>query len=521
VPRRLLRRLVRPLVRRLAAPSLAALALALVATLPARAQITEAEYATRRAALAARMSDGVLVAFGAAEPVHDYMHFEQAPSFLYLTGIREPGAALVITKRGGRVTTTLFVEPNDPAREVWSGSRAGLAGMARRTGLATRRSSELRPALDSLAAAAGQLYVVGELRAEWSGGTPDAGVPDGGVPADQAVVDVLRRGRPQLRVTDANGLVERLRGKKSPAELALIRKSVEITVEAQREAITLVEPGMNEFEVQALIEYTFRRNGADRPSFATIVGSGPNSTTLHYNADDRFMEAGDLLVMDVGASYRGYAADVTRTVPVSGTFTPAQREVYQLVRDAQAAAERQAKLGARASLMADSSTAVLAAGLARLGLIESPGATYDCGEGGGTGPAAQQCPQYQLYYMHGLGHGIGLEVHDPDQYYATGRIEPGSAFTIEPGVYVRGNLLDILPKTARNAALAAKIRPAAEKYRNVGVRIEDDYVATESGVEWISRVPRELDEVEALMRQPYAGPAKRDAAKVEWYRQTQ
>jgi Xaa-Pro aminopeptidase len=503
-------------LRRLAVRSLTALAFALAAAWPARAQVTEAEYAARRAALAARMSEGVLVAFGAAEPVHDYMRFEQAPSFLYLTGIREPGAALVITKRGGRTTSTLFVEPNDPAREVWSGSRAGMAGTARRTGIPTRRSSELQPALDSLAAAAGQLYVVGELRPEWG-----AGGPEGGVPADQAVVDVLKRGRPQLRITDANGLVERLRGKKSPAELALIRKAVDITVDAQREAMALVEPGVNEFEAQALIEYTFRRNGAERPSFATIVGSGPNSTTLHYNADDRFMEAGDVVVMDIGASYRGYAADVTRTVPVSGTFTPAQREIYRLVREAQAAAERQAKLGAAASLMTDSSTAVLATGLARLGLIESPAATYDCGEGGGAGPATQQCPQYQLYYMHGLGHGIGLEVHDPDQFYATGRIEPGSAFTIEPGIYVRGNLLDILPKTPRNAALVARIRPAVEKYRNVGVRIEDDYVATERGVEWISRVPRELDEVEALMRQPYAGPSKRDTAKVEWYRQTQ
>ena len=136
---------------------------------------------------------------------------------------------------------------------------------------------------------------------------------------------------------------------------------------------------MNEFEIQSLIEYTFRRNGADRPSFSTIVGSGPNSTTLHYNADDRFMNAGEVVVMDIGASYRGYAADVTRTVPINGTFTPDQRAIYQIVRDAQAAAERQAKLGAKAQLMSDSASAVLAAGLARLGLIESPTATYDCG----------------------------------------------------------------------------------------------------------------------------------------------
>jgi len=277
-----------------------------------------------------------------------------------------------------------------------------------------------------------------------------------------------------------------------------------------------MEPGMNEFEIQSLIEYTFRRNGADRPSFSTIVGSGPNSTTLHYNADDRFMNAGEVVVMDIGASYRGYAADVTRTVPVSGTFTPDQRAIYQIVRDAQAAAERQAKLGAKASLMSDSASATLAAGLARVGLIESSDATYDCA------PAQQpqQCPQLALYYMHGLGHGIGLEVHDPDQFYFTGTIAAGSAFTIEPGIYVRENLLEILPKTARNDALIAKIRPAFEKFRNVGVRIEDDYVVTPQGVEWISPAPREIAEVEAMMKEALAGGTKRDSTKVDWYRRT-
>ncbi len=277
-----------------------------------------------------------------------------------------------------------------------------------------------------------------------------------------------------------------------------------------------IEPGMNEFEIQGLIEYTFRRNGADRPSFGTIVGSGPNSTTLHYNADDRFMNAGDVVVMDIGASYRGYAADVTRTVPVSGTFTADQRAIYQIVRDAQAAAERQAKLGAKASLMSDSASAVLAAGLARVGLIESPNATYDCG----SAQQPQQCAQLELYYMHGLGHGIGLEVHDPDQFYFTGTIATGSAFTIEPGIYVRENLLEILPKTAKNDALIAKLRPAVEKFKNIGVRIEDDYIGTEQGVEWISRAPREIAEVEAMMKETLAGGTKRDQTKVDWYKRT-
>jgi Xaa-Pro aminopeptidase len=166
--------------------------------------------------------------------------------------------------------------------------------------------------------------------------------------------------------------------------------------------------------------------------------------------------------------------------------------------------------------MSDSASAVMAAGLARIGLIESPNATYDCG------PAQQpqQCSQLELYYMHGLGHGIGLEVHDPDQFYFTGTIAQGSAFTIEPGIYVRENLLEILPKTAKNDALIAKLRPAVEKYKNIGVRIEDDYIGTDKGVEWISRAPREIAEVEAMMKETLAEGTKRDASKVDWYRRT-
>jgi Xaa-Pro aminopeptidase len=477
---------------------------------PLQAQVTQAEYAQRRAALLAKLQDGVVLAIGAQEPTHDYLSFYQTESFRYLTGYNEPNAVMVMVKRGGRMSTTLFVEPRDPAAEVWTGKRFGPEGATTATGIPARRVDELEPTLDTLLKNTSQLYVVGDGQFSNRGDRGQA------LTRDEQFVRALAADHPTLKVASANQQVMVARGKKSAAELDLIRKAVAITVDAQREAMRAMEPGMNEFEIQALIEYTFRRNGADRPSFATIVASGPNSTTLHYNADDRFMSAGEVVVMDVGASYRGYAADVTRTVPVSGTFTPDQRAIYQIVRDAQSAAERQAKVGARASLMSDSATAVIAAGLARLGLIESPAATYDCGPV----QQPQQCPQVSLYYMHGLGHGIGLEVHDPEQYYFTGTIAAGSAYTLEPGIYVRENLLEILLKTGRNDALIAKLRPSVQRYRNIGIRIEDDYVVTEEGVEWISRAPREIAEVEALMRETVAGAAKRDSTKVEWYRRT-
>jgi Xaa-Pro aminopeptidase len=473
----------------------------------ARAQFASSDYAQRRAALLAKIPDGIVIALGAHEPVQDYLSFYQSPSFNYLTGYLEPDAVLVLTKSGSATTSTLFVEPRVPAREVWVGARLGVDAARQRTGIATRVIGEWPAVLDSLASARLPMYVVGDFSTE-DGGAGAALTPD------QQLVTALRQRHPGLVVKVATPIVEQLRGTKSSGELALIRTAADITARAARAAMLAVEPGHNEFEIQALIEYVFRRNGSERPSFASIVGSGPNATTLHYNADDRFIERGDLVLMDIGASYKGYAADVTRTIPASGVYSPRQRAIYQIVRDAQAAAEGVAKLGAPAHLMSDTAAAVLAAGLARLGLVESPGATYDCDFGGQMG----QCSQLQLYYMHGLGHGIGLEVHDPEQYYFTQTIAPGSAFTIEPGIYVRADVLDVLPQTPRNTALAAKLRPVVEQYRNIGVRIEDDYVATPSGVEWISRAPREIAEIESLMKQPRTTIIPRDSSLISRYR---
>ena len=468
------------------------------------------EFERRRMLFAAKVPDGVIVALGAHEPAQDYLSFYQSPSFYYLTGLKEPDAALVMVKKGVQVSwAMMFVQPKLPGREVWTGSRIGTRGVTELTSIRGRSVAELPAVLDSLARTGMPFHVVGEF------GAPEG--PSGGFTVrspDEQMMDALQKKYPALTVTPVNDVVQQLRGTKSAAELALIRQAVDITVRAQKEAMAALKDGMNEFELQALIEFTFRRNGADRPSFATIVGSGPNATTLHYNVNDRFIDINDLVVMDVGASYKGYAADVTRTVPASGRFSPTQRDVYTVVREAQAAAERQAKLGAPSRLMNDSANAVIASGLARLRLIESPDATFDCS----TGDSPRQCPQYRLYYMHGLGHGIGLEVHDPEQYYYTAKLLPGSAFTLEPGIYVRERVLDEMPDTPRNREIAARLRPMVTFYRNIGVRIEDDYVVTEQGVEWISRAPREIAEIEALMKAGSTGPAPRDRALVERYR---
>jgi Xaa-Pro aminopeptidase len=465
------------------------------------APIRAAEYAARREALARGMGDGVLLVLGAAELEHDYLPFAQTPSIRYLTGITEAGAALVMEKRGGAVRSRLFVLPRDPAREVWEGPRLGAAGAERLTGIPAAPRANLLPVIDSLLATQRTLYTL----APDPGGSPV-------LTAEQQVIARLSSRNPGITVAPLGDALLRIRAAKSPAELDLIRRAIQITTLAHRASMRAVEPGMYEFEIQALIEYTFRRYGSERPAFASIVGSGPNSTTLHYRAADRFMQAGETVVMDIGASYRGYAADVTRTVPVSGTFSPDQREIYTIVLAAQKAAEERARPGATLADLTTTAFASVAEGLARLGLIDGAEATYDCVTG--------SCPQFRLFFMHGLGHGIGLDVHDPDLAYY-GPFGVGSAFTIEPGIYVRGDVFDYLPDTPRNREMAARLRPVAERYRNIGVRIEDDYFITESGVERISSgAPREIAEIEALMTQPSPLSGERLPEVVEWYRGT-
>ncbi|MDB4880575.1 MAG: hypothetical protein JWL60_2021 [Gemmatimonadetes bacterium] len=500
------------MIRRLALAALLVPALLVPALLTAQSR---QEYAARRLALEVKLPDGVLVALGAPEPAHDYLTFSQAPSFQWLTGFREPDAALVMVKRAGQIiSSTMFVNPQLPSREVWTGHRAGVEGVYEMTGIRGRASADLWKMLDSMARVGLPFQVIGSFSAreldDDNAPTRTSRTPD------EQLTDRLRRRHPALDVTVVNDVVEQLRGTKSASEMAHIRQAIEITSLAHREAMTAVQAVRNEFELHALIEYTFRRNGAERPAFSTIVGSGPNATTLHYTANDRFFDINDMIVMDIGASYRGYAADITRTVPASGRFSPSQRDIYQLVRDAQSAAERQIRIGAPSRFMNDSADAVLARGLARLKLIDSPDATYDCS----AGATPRQCPQFRLFYMHGLGHGIGLEVHDPDQYTYTATLAPGSVFTLEPGIYVRERVLDEMPRTPRNAEIAARLRPAVQFYRNIGIRIEDDYAVTEQGMVWLSRAaPREIAEIEAQMRLPFTGPAPRDRELVDRYRE--
>ena len=480
------------------------LILSLRATTSLRGQIPESEFGARRDSLLARVDSGVVVAFGAREPVTNYRFF-QLPGFHYLTGFDEPGAALVMVKRPGRASATMFVAPRDPEYERFTGPRATPETVTARTGIPARLSDQLLPWLDTLSGTGLPLYVVRDLDANdfASADTFTFGT---------RVVDSLKHAHPALVIQDARRRLNRVRARKSAAEFALIRQAVAITVEGHRAAILAVQPGRYEYEAQAAAEAVFLRRGAARPSYSSIVAAGANANEYHYEKNTSQMHQGELVLMDMGAEYHGYAADVTRTVPVSGRFTPDQRRLYQLVRDLQTTAERNVKVGGPVRAAYDSARGVLKEALTRLGLIESPEAVYDAPWGkcwSNLPPSLrapndtsrnQDCPQYDIFGSAGIDHGIGLEVHDPAQYYYDSTFAVGDAFTIEPGIYVDPAFVASLPDTPRNRTMLAKIRPAVERYRNIGIRIEDDYFITAQGLERVSLAPREVREIEELMR---------------------
>jgi Xaa-Pro aminopeptidase len=456
--------------------------------------ISVREYAARRESLGAAIDSGVVIAFGAPDPTGIFLA-SQLPAFRYLTGFLEPNAAFVMVRRGGASNGILFTASRDPRRVLYEGFPPDSATVARETGLSVRSLPALGPTVDSLVRLGLPIYQLRDF------GSSDVAQSDSLTRGARFAADLATRYRGmELEIADAHPIVDSLRARKSAAEVALLRRAINITTASLTRAMRAAKPGMMEYELQAMVEAGFRRVGADGPSFGSIIGSGPNSTQYHYERNDRKMAAGDVVVMDVGAYYKGYAADVTRTIPVSGKFTPEQRSVYQLVRDAQAAAERVAKPGAPWQAWRDSARAVEARGLAKLGLIESVDATFDPPWASQCSDSPERCRQAFLYMAHGLGHGIGLEVHDPPRFSGPGNFEVGQVFTIEPGVYISTKLLDMLPDTERNRGFIDKVRKTVERYNNIGVRIEDDYVITPKGVEWLSRAPREIREIEELMK---------------------
>jgi Xaa-Pro aminopeptidase len=393
--------------------------------------------------------------------------YRQDSDFYYLTGFDEPEAIAVIMPSHKEHKFTLFVRPRDPEREIWDGRRAGVEGARSEYGAdAAFPISEFDAKLAEFLNGASNLYYR---------------IGNGNAELDETIVKQIRHlralGRRGMRapeaIIDTGAIIHEMRLFKSEDEIALMQRAADIASEGHIEAMKQARPGMKEYEVEALIEYTFRKNGASAPAYTSIVGGGANATVLHYINNDATLADGDLLLIDAGAEYQGYASDITRTFPVGGRFTEGQREIYDLVLEAQLTCIEMVRPGSRPQDIQKRSVEVLTEGMLRLGLLKGDAETIIKEE------------KYKQFYMHTIGHFLGLDVHDVGRYHIkdeSRQLEPGMVMTVEPGLYIS-------PAT----------KEIPEKYLGIGVRIEDDVLVTENGNRILSnKAPKQIEEIEEL-----------------------
>lgn len=396
---------------------------------------------------------------------HEY---RQDSDLFYLTGFDEPETVLVLSTVHPEHRSVLFVRPRDREREVWDGARAGVDGAKERCGVdATFPIGELSKRLGDYVAGAKTLYY--EL-----GSQSDF---------DRRLLGAINKARGRGRspkpwptsIQHPETIWHEMRLLKDADELAQMRRAIEITGEAHVAAMRAAAPGKHEYEIEALFRETFRRNGSERPAYAPIVGAGPNATVLHYRANNRRIEEGELLLIDAGCEYGYYAADITRTFPVNGTFSEPQRKIYEAVLAAQEEAIAATAPGATVESLHRVTIEALTRGMVSVGLL--------------TGEVSElvETEAYRRYYMHRTSHWLGMDVHDVGAYFVDGKprpLEAGMVLTIEPGIYV-----------------SADDDEAPPEYRGIGVRIEDDVLVTEDGHEVMSSsIPKAVDDVERACR---------------------
>lgn len=398
--------------------------------------------------------------------------FRQDSDFWYLTGFDHPEAIAVLSTREGP-DFTLFVQPRDETAEIWNGYRPGVDGAIADYGAdAAFPIAEFQERLPELLRGADRLYhTLGR----------DAAI-DARIVSLQEEIRRQSRGGvlPANALIDPRLLVHEMRLVKSAAEVALMQKAADISLEGHQRAARITQPGRFEYELEAELAYAFRSRGGSGPAYGSIVGGGVNATILHYVRNDQPLVEGDMVLIDAGVEYQGYASDVTRTYPVGGRFEPAARDLYEVVLAAQLASIEASRPGATLPEVHAASVRTLCEGMVELGLLE------------GEVDALIESEAYRPYYMHGTSHWLGLDVHDVGAYVVkngSGEAKPrplaaGMAFTIEPGLYV-----------------SASDPKAPEAFRGLGIRIEDDIVITEDGLlNLTSEIPKKIDEVEAWVR---------------------
>jgi len=396
--------------------------------------------------------------------------FRQDSDFWYLTGFPEPDAIAVIDPSNKKAAYTLYVRPRDPEMETWFGRREGTDGAMKNYGAdAAFNINKFAADMPKLLNGHEKLYYRFSV--------------------DKALdlqilqyfteqrVRRLKTAYPPHTIIDPTIVLGEMRLHKTADEVEMMQTAATISAEAHILAMKKTKPGMNEFQVESLIESYMRDRGASGVAYNSIIGGGENATILHYVENNRPLKDGDLILIDAGAEYKGYAADITRTFPINGKFTQAQREVYDVVLDVQLQCIEATKTGNTVKKRQELSIELLTEGMKKLGLLK--GKTSDL----------IKKKEYMKYYMHGVGHYLGLDVHDAGRYFTdqgaknSRPFAPGMVLTVEPGLYI--------PPDDRSA-------PA--KYRGIGVRIEDDVLVTEDGNKNLTaKVPKDPDEIEAIM----------------------
>ena len=489
-----------------------------------------ADLAARRKAMMDQIGpNGILILY-AAEP-RNYAGdvdwpYRQENNFFYLTGINQEGNALVLIPGAAKYKEILFMAPSNPSQESWTGhillrdearaisgidavwdarqlpqflstvmpdaksvfnpeptagrGRAGRGAGAGGRGLPPVEpltidiATAFKPTIDLAAKRELQVYMISQGRpAEYA--------------REEAIAKELAALTPPFTIKNATPIFGNLRKVKSQREIDILQHAVDITGEAFQRAYALAVPGTPEYEIQAQFEFTFLRRNAHW-GYPCIVASGTNATTLHYETNKDTMHDGDLLLMDDAAEFDGYSVDVTRTMPVNGKFSKEQADIYRLVWAAQQAGFSKAlpghtESGTTPESINGATSAVFKEGLYKLGLITDPNSDA----------------QIRIWFNHGVGHPIGLNVHD----LSSGQeLQPGMVVTVEPGIYIRPDALENLPKTPENEKFIAAVKPAFEKYKGIGVRIEDDVLITNGQPKIISgAIPSKLEDVEAAVAQ--------------------
>jgi Xaa-Pro aminopeptidase len=465
-------------------------------------RIRAEELSRRREQALFKMGPGLMILFS-NEPKnfsHDvYYPFRQENNLYYLTGINQAGITLVLLPENYDQRAILFLPKRDPSREVWTGHMLSHEEAQRMSNISHIWDAyEFEPFLNAVLR--GKTYdkrqadddrdyqalskaVAGDHADVWLMGNQSSEMAE--YPLAHAFKNTLSR-FPGVHPKDTMPIFTDLRIAKSAYEIKQLRRAIDITSESHRNVMRAVAqhrrpPGLNESVLDGIILSTYRQHGAHW-GFPSIVASGPNATTLHYEENNReIIHENELVLLDIGASVDHYSADVTRTIPVSGTFTTDQRAIYEIVLKAQETAISAVKPGLSIRKIHTIARDIIKDGLKDLGLITQ-----------------MDGKQYRLWFMHGTSHWIGLDVHD-----VGGRdtpFEPGMVLTVEPGIYIREDALDYLEDTPENQALIEAIQPTFERYKNIGIRIEDDVLVTPEGYELLSgSAPRTIEDIETYM----------------------